>query len=241
MKKALLFIAVCTLGAVALSSCSQKTPGTKQPAGISSAEVDSVSYFIGYSYGMSMKMANFGELNYAKLKKGIEDAFSEKVEINQQQFYNVVNGFMEKRTMAISKDNLAKAEKFFAENGKKEGVVTTETGLQYQIVKAGNDVKAKAEDTVEVNYEGTTLDGVVFDSSYERGQAAKFPLNRVIPGWTEGMQLVGEGGEIILWIPANLAYGEQSPQGSKIGPNEALKFRVEVIAVTPAATEEKAE
>lgn len=239
MKKALLFIAVCTLGAM-LSSCSQKTPGDKQPAGIKSSEVDSVSYFLGYSFGMSMKMTDFGALDYAKIKKGIADAFKDDVQIDQQEFYGVVNGFMEKRMKALGDENLAAAAKFFEKNKNNAGVVTTESGLQYQIVKEGG-VKASAVDTVEVNYEGSTLDGVVFDSSYERGEAVKFPLNRVIAGWTEGMQLVGEGGEIILWIPANLAYGERAPQGGKIGPNEALKFRVEVISVSPAVAEETAE
>lgn len=231
MKKTLLIVAVCALGAFALSSCSTKTSSEKQPAGISKAQVDSVSYMLGYNLGRSINYSNMGALNINKIVAGIKAA-GDGVEVSQEEFYSTVNGFIQKRMELVGEANLAKAEKFFEQNASKEGVQTTESGLQYQIVREGA-VKASSEkDTVEVNYEGTTLDGVVFDSSYERGESVTFPLNRVIKGWTEGMQLVGEGGEITLWIPANLAYGER-PQGDKIGPNEALKFKVEVIKVSP--------
>jgi FKBP-type peptidyl-prolyl cis-trans isomerase FkpA len=117
---------------------------------------------------------------------------------------------------------------------KKEGVKKTESGLLYRIDREGNDVFATADtDTVEVNYEGKTREGKVFDSSYERGESISFALNRVIRGWTEGMKLVGEGGQITLWIPSDMAYGERGA-GQDIGPNEALEFNVELIKVTPA-------
>jgi FKBP-type peptidyl-prolyl cis-trans isomerase FkpA len=117
---------------------------------------------------------------------------------------------------------------------KKEGVKKTESGLLYRIDREGNDVFATADtDTVEVNYEGKTREGKVFDSSYERGESISFALNRVIRGWTEGMKLVGEGGQITLWIPSDMAYGERGA-GQDIGPNEALEFKVELIKVTPA-------
>lgn len=231
MKKSFLIVAVCALGAVLFSACSAQTSSEKQPAGMTKAEVDSVSYMLGYNLGRSISYSNMGSLNISKIVEGIKAA-GKGVEISQEEFYGVVNGFMEKRMKLVGEENLAKAEKFFASNASADGVQTTESGLQYKIVREG-EVKASSEkDTVEVNYEGTTLDGEVFDSSYERGESVTFPLNRVIPGWTEGMQLVGEGGEITLWIPANLAYGERA-QGDKIGPNEALKFKVEVIKVHP--------
>ena len=117
---------------------------------------------------------------------------------------------------------------------KKEGVKKTESGLLYRIDREGNDVFATADtDTVEVNYEGKTREGKVFDSRYERGESISFALNRVIRGWTEGMKLVGEGGQITLWIPSDMAYGERGA-GQDIGPNEALEFKVELIKVTPA-------
>ena len=231
MKKSFLIVAVCALGAVMFASCSAQTSSEKQPEGMTKAEVDSVSYMLGYNLGRSIAYSNMGSLSISKIVEGIKAA-GEGVEISQEEFYGVVNGFMEKRMKLVGEANLAKAEKFFAENGSKEGVQATESGLQYRIEREGGQKAASEKDTVEVNYEGTTLDGEVFDSSYERGEAVTFPLNRVIPGWTEGMQLVGQGGEITLWIPANLAYGERA-QGDKIGPNEALKFKVEVIKVHP--------
>jgi len=231
-------IALCAIGAFVLSSCcGGMTTKETQPAGITSSEVDSVSYMIGYSFGMSLKQNDFGSLSYNQIVKGMKAAFAD-VEIGQEQFYNIVNSFMEKRKSALAEANKAASEKFFEENGKKEGVITTASGLQYKIVRDGNGVKPTAVDKVEVNYEGTLLDGKVFDSSYERGESVTFGLNQVIRGWSEGLQLVDEGGEIELWIPADLAYGEQGA-GSKIGPGAALKFRVELIKVMPA--EESAE
>lgn len=231
MKKSFLIVAVCALGAVLFSACSAQTSSEKQPAGMTKAEVDSVSYMLGYNLGRSIAYSNMGALSIGKIVEGIKAA-GEGVEISQEEFYGVVNGFMEKRMKLVGEANLAKAEKFFASNAGSEGVQATESGLQYRIEREGGLKAASEKDTVEVNYEGTTLDGEVFDSSYERGESVSFPLNRVIKGWTEGMQLVGEGGEITLWIPANLAYGERA-QGDKIGPNEALKFKVEVIKVHP--------
>lgn len=231
MKKTLSLVALCVFAAAAFSACSGQTSSEKQPAGISKAEVDSVSYMLGYNLGRSITYSNMGSLNINKIIDGIKAA-GRGEEISQEEFYGVVNGFIEKRMKLVGEENLAKAEKFFAANASAEGVQTTESGLQYQIVREGELKAASEKDTVEVNYEGSTLDGEVFDSSYERGESVTFPLNRVIKGWTEGMQLVGEGGEITLWIPAELAYGER-PQGDKIGPNEALKFKVEVIKVRP--------
>ena len=214
-----------------LASCDKKTSPGSQPAGISKSDVDSVSYMIGYSTGMQIAQNNFGPLSTNAIIKGILDA-NKGVEVDYAVFQNVVNGFMEKRMEAVAKDNAEKSAKMLAANGKKNGIVTTESGLQYQIVREGNGVKPTERDTVEVNYEGKNLEGKVFDSSYERGTTVTFPLNGVIKGWTEGMQYVGEGGEIMLWIPAELAYGDRNV-GADIGPNEALTFKVELVSVKP--------
>ena len=219
------------MSAMMLASCDKKTAPGSQPAGISKSDVDSVSYMIGYSTGMQIVQNNFGPLSTNAIVKGILDA-SKGVEVDYAVFQNVVNGFMEKRMDAVSRENAEKSAKMLAANGKKNGVVTTESGLQYQIVREGNGVKPSERDTVEVNYEGKNLDGKVFDSSYERGATVTFPLNGVIKGWTEGMQYVGEGGEIMLWIPAELAYGDRNV-GADIGPNEALTFKVELVSVKP--------
>lgn len=125
-------------------------------------------------------------------------------------------------------ENKAAGEAFLAENAKKPGVVTTASGLQYQVITEGTGASPSATDNVTVHYQGTTIDGKEFDSSYKRGAPATFPLNRVIAGWTEGLQLMKEGGKSRLFIPSNLAYGERGA-GRDIGPNSALIFDVELI------------
>lgn len=119
---------------------------------------------------------------------------------------------------------------FLADNGKKPGVVTTASGLQYLVVKSGSGPSPKATDTVKVNYEGKLIDGTIFDSSYQRGEPASFPVNQVIPGWTEALQLMKVGDQWQLFIPANLAYGAQSPSPT-IPPNSMLIFKVELLGI----------
>ncbi len=125
-------------------------------------------------------------------------------------------------------ENKAAGEAFLAENAKKPGVITTASGLQYQVITEGTGASPSATDNVTVHYQGTTIDGKEFDSSYKRGAPATFPLNRVIAGWTEGLQLMKEGGKSRLFIPSNLAYGERGA-GRDIGPNSTLIFDVELI------------
>src|SRR3954453_17824452 len=125
---------------------------------------------------------------------------------------------------------LEKGEKFLAENKSKEGVKTTASGLQYKITKEGTGKSPAATDRVLVHYEGKTIDGKIFDSSIKRGEPIAFPLNGVIPGWTEGLQLIKEGGKAILYIPSKLAYGSRGAGGA-IGPDETLIFEVELIKI----------
>lgn len=240
MKKVLFTAAICIIGVMALASCSNMTSNEKQPAGISKADVDSVSYMMGYSFGMSLGQADFGPLNLDKISEGIKDAVSKK-EVSQEDFYQVVNGFLEKKMELVRAANVKEGEEFLAANAGKEGVKVTESGLQYQIVRNGNGVfPTSIQDTVEVNYEGTTLDGNVFDSSYEAGNTVTFPLNQVIRGWGEGLQLIDEGGEITLWIPAELAYGDRGA-GQDIKPGATLKFKVELVKVMPFVASEEEE
>ncbi len=133
-------------------------------------------------------------------------------------------------TTLMAQTALEKGQEFLKENGKKPGVKTTASGLQYTVLKEGTGKQPKATDTVEVNYEGKLLDGTVFDSSYKRGQSISFPLNQVIPGWTEGVALMKEGAKYEFFIPSNLAYGSQGAGGA-IGPDETLIFTVELIKV----------
>lgn len=120
---------------------------------------------------------------------------------------------------------------FLAENASKEGVKTTPTGLQYKVITEGTGKSPEATDLVKVHYRGTLLNGTEFDSSYKRNAPAEFPLNRVIPGWTEGVQLMKEGGKSIFYIPSRLAYGERGTPGGPIGPNETLVFEIELLEV----------
>ncbi|MCL2478867.1 MAG: FKBP-type peptidyl-prolyl cis-trans isomerase [Treponema sp.] len=127
--------------------------------------------------------------------------------------------------------NLDAGKLFLDENGKKDGIVTTTTGLQYQVIVEGTGPKPAATDTVRVNYEGTLTDGTVFDSSYARNEPVEFPLNGVIPGWTEGLQLMNVGSTYMFYIPSELGYGPYSPQGSNIPANSVLIFKVELLAI----------
>ena len=237
MKKvftATLLVAMCVL---VLASCDKKTCDGSQPASITKSDVDSVSYLMGYSLGMQLKQYNMGPLSVNQIIKGIQDA-GKDVEVDYMVFQETVSGFMEKRSMAVAEEMTARSEKMLTAKEQEDGVVKTESGLLYKIIREGEGVKPGATDTVEVNYEGKNLDGKIFDSSYERGETTTFPLNGVIAGWTEGLQYVGEGGEIMLWIPAELAYGTRGA-GADISPNEALTFKVELVSVKPAV--EKAE
>ncbi len=131
--------------------------------------------------------------------------------------------------MEVAKANLDKANKYLEVNKTKEGVQTLKSGLQYQVLTAGKGAKPSPTDGVKVNYKGTLLDGKEFDSSYKRGEPAVLPLNGVIPGWSEGLQLMQVGGKYKFWIPAKLAYGEQAPP--MIGPNQLLEFEVELLDI----------
>lgn len=240
MKKFTSILAVCTIALMVLASCNNKSCDKPQPKGITASDVDSVSYVLGYSFGLSLQRDDFGALNLNQIAKGIRDASMKPDAVDQETFYRILNGFMEKKQKVVAEANIAESEKFLEGAKKEEGVQATESGLLYKIDREGNGVKPTAlQDTVVVNYEGTLPDGTVFDSSYEREEPAEFPLNGVIAGWGEGLQLVDEGGQITLWIPAELAYGEAVRPGGPIGPNQALKFKVELIQVKPAA--EKAE
>ncbi len=236
--KTLKFLTVCALCAALFASCSNGS--LKRLPGISKGQIDSVSYAVGVSFGGMMKQSNMEGLNFSQIEKGINDVLAGKeLRISDDQISTVINDYMMKAQTAMAQLKEAEQEKFFAENGNKDGVNTTESGLQYKIeVPGNNDVMAVAEDTVEVHYTGMLLDGTVFDSSVERGETAKFPLKAVIRGWTEGMQLVGEGGKIRLWIPYDLGYGPRA-MGPNLPAYSTLVFDVELIKVFKATPKEE--
>lgn len=164
----------------------------------------------------------------------------EKTTLTEPEALSVRQEFMQKlqaKQAAKSKEDAEKNQKegddFLAKNKTKKGVKVTESGLQYEVIKEGSGAKPKATDTVKVDYTGTKIDGTKFDSSVDRGQPATFPLNGVIPGWTEGVQLMTPGSEYKFYVPAKLAYGERGP--GTIGPNATLIFDVKLISIEPPA------
>jgi len=194
---------------------------------------DKMSYIIGMDIGNNLKKQSIS-VNPKILAKGIEDALGgAKSLLTEQEVQETVTAF-QKEMMAkqaeVGKKNKTDGEAFLAENKKKEGVKTLPSGLQYKVMKTGNGKKPKSTDTVTVNYRGTLIDGTEFDSSYKRGQPATFQVSGVIPGWTEGLQLMDEGAKWQLFIPSNLAYGERGA-GGIIGPNATLIFEVELISI----------
>ena len=211
------------------------------------AEIDTVSYLLGVNFGSFLKGYNFGDVNYSKMIAGMKDFikakgdyrdpdFGKQFKVSPDRINDVFNAYLEKRHNYTLLENKDKGEKFLAANRKKAGVQETESGLQYKIIEAGNDVKPEPVDTVWVRYKGTLIDGTVFDETPEDADPVRFPLNGVVAGWTEGMQLIGEGGHIELYVPAPLAYGEQGRPG--IDPNSTLIFDVvleKVAKCVPAA------
>ncbi|HSH39538.1 MAG TPA: FKBP-type peptidyl-prolyl cis-trans isomerase [Chthoniobacterales bacterium] len=202
---------------------------------------DKVSYSIGLDIGTTFKKQNM-DINADALMSGMKDAVSgAKPQMTDEEMKATMTAYsktmMEKQS-AIAKEagakNAAAGEKFLAENKGKEGVKTTASGLQYKVVKEGNGPTPKEADTVETHYRGTLLDGTEFDSSYARNEPATFPVNRVIKGWTEALQMMKVGSKYQLFIPANLAYGERGA-GQEIGPNSTLVFDVELLGIKPGA------
>ncbi len=219
---------VILIGAVALvfSSC---CGGSKTPK----SEKDSLAYVVGLNCGNYIKNVD-STLDLNVVMAAIKDVMKDKPKMTQEAAYGFMNEYFSVR---LPKKNAEASEEFLAGIEKQKGVQKTESGLLYEIITPGSDVKAASdEDVVRVMYSGTLPNGKVFDSSYERGDTAEFALNRVIRGWGEGLKLIGEGGKIKLWIPSDLAYGPQGA-GQVIGPNQAIVFEVELFGVTPVVPE----
>lgn len=199
--------------------------------------MDKVSYALGIGIGRQLSQMGAADLNIDDFAQAIKDVVAGDLKLGDAEAQQIVQEFFAKqeekqKAEAAKKGKAAKqdGEKFLAENGKKEGVITTASGLQYQVLREGNGQSPKATDTVECHYEGTLIDGTKFDSSYDRGQTATFPLNQVIAGWTEGLQLMKEGGKYRFFIPYELGYGERGA-GASIPPFSTLVFDVELVSV----------
>ena len=200
-------------------------------------EIDKVSYLIGRNIGEGMKQEGL-ELNMDNVAAGMREANAGKEsQISDADAQAIMVGFQQKmqaeaaaKAAEASKKNAEEGTKFLEENKKREGVTTTESGLQNEIMKAGEGDKPTATDTVSVHYHGTLLDGTVFDSSVDRGEPTSFPVNGVISGWTEALQLMPVGSKWKLFIPSDLAYGDRGAGGA-IGPGAMLTFEVELLEI----------
>ncbi len=193
--------------------------------------MDKISYALGLSMGQNLMSSGVESLNYADLAEGIKDVLEkQKPQISYQEAQQVLNTFFQELEQKVAGAAKEAGEKFLAENAKREGVKTTPSGLQYEVLEATIGQKPKATDKVKVHYEGTLTDGTVFDSSYKRGEPITFGLNQVIAGWTEGLQLMSIGSKYKLYIPYQLGYGTQGASGS-IPPCAALIFTVELLGI----------
>ena len=200
--------------------------------------MDKLSYALGIGIGTQLSGMGAGNLNIDDFAQAIKDVIAgNDLKVSNQEAQTLVNDFFaqqeaKQKEAAAEAGKVAKAvgEDFLAENAKKDGVTVLPSGLQYEVIKEGNGKKPGATPQVKCHYEGTLVDGTKFDSSYDRGEPATFGLNQVIPGWTEGVQLMGEGAKYRFFIPYNLGYGERGA-GASIPPFAALVFIVELIEV----------
>ncbi len=192
--------------------------------------MDKVSYALGMSIGHQLQQMNATDLNISDFAQAITDVFNGSAKLSDAEAQVAVQDFFNHKAEEQAKAAKAEGENFLAENAKKEGVKTLPSGLQYKVLREGNGRKPSATDQVECHYEGTLINGQVFDSSYRRGETATFGLNQVIKGWTEGLQLMQEGAKYRFFIPYDLAYGERGA-GQSIPPYAALIFDVELIKV----------
>lgn len=239
MKKTLLALAIT--GLVAGCSTPPETPADPK--------LDSTDQKVSYGMGLVLgeRMGNdLPSLQMDQFLQGIQHGHAGDDEAKRMSREEIQQALMEyqqslqeeqgKQIEELAQKNREAGDTFLAENAERDGIETTESGLQYEVLEEGNGAKPGATDMVQVHYTGELLSGEVFDSSRERGEPVTFGLNQVIPGWTEGLQLMSEGARYKLYIPSDLAYG---PGGSRaIGPNETLVFDVELLAINPDANEE---
>ena len=210
-----------------ISSCQHKVGKVSMKT-----EHDSVSYIIGHNIGTNLGASPMTEVNIAAIAAGMQDALDEKelfMELTAANMY--VSQYMQKLEESVGDITLAEGVEFLEENKKRKGVITTESGLQYEILVEADGPNPTEESTVSVHYHGTLIDGTVFDSSVDRGEPAQFGVTQVIPGWTEALQLMPVGAKWKIYLPTEIAYGASPRPGGVIKPNMALIFEIELISI----------
>ena len=236
MKVSIYSVLAALIFIFATSAC--ETPQGTADASLET-QLDSVSYSLGYFYGQNLVTQGVDSVELNNFAAGLDQALSEgESEIDQaamqglmQRYQQQVRQQQQAQQQELASENIEEGQQFLEENAQKEGVMVTDSGLQYRVIEEGSGESPTAEDRVEVHYRGTLLSGEEFDSSYSRNETTTFPLNRVIPGWTEGLQLMSEGATYEFYIPSELAYGNNPPPGSSIEPGSVLIFEVELIDV----------
>ncbi len=223
MKK-ILFLSILILS-VSMAEAQKKVGKVKIQT-----ENDSLSYALGINIAHNLKSQDVENLNPRAVAKAFEDYYAEKATMTPEDASTLIQTFFDKEEAKKNEELVKEGKDFLAANAKKDGVVTTASGLQYKIITAGTGNIPTATDKVEVHYEGTLIDGTVFDSSYKRGTTTEFGVTQVIKGWTEALQLMKEGAKWELYIPYNLAYGSRGA-GEDIKPFTALIFTVELISI----------
>ena len=214
-----------------MPSCSSAQPSHTTQI---STQMDSVSYALGVLFATNMKSEGMNEINSDALASGFTAVMNDNATMDAAEADALVRTAMEAVKEEASKADKLEGEAFLAENAKKEGISVTDTGLQYTHNTEGTGENPGPKDKVTVHYKGTLLDGTEFDSSYKRGEPISFPLNGVIPGWTEGLQLMKVGGKTTFYIPQELAYGARPNPGGPIPPYAALIFEVELLGIESA-------
>ena len=207
-----------------------KTEKTNESANLVT-ELDSVSYSLGVNIGENIKK-QFEDINLENFEDGIKDVLEKEKEtkISDNQAQAIISSYFSKKQQKESESVIEKGISYLQENAKREGVITLESGLQYEIINDGSGLKPNIDDNVTTHYHGTLVDGTVFDSSVDRGEPASFPVGGVIKGWTEALQLMNVGSKWKLYVPYDLAYGERGA-GAQIGPYSTLIFEVELISI----------
>jgi len=193
--------------------------------------MDKLSYAVGMSMASNLMNSGLKNIDVDSFVKAFNDVMNNNaLSLEPQEANQILQDYFSKQQEEMLNKNIEKGKTFLAENSKKEGVTTLPSGLQYEVITEGSGDKPKATDSVKCHYHGTLLDGTVFDSSVQRGQPAVFGVNQVIKGWVEALQLMSVGSKWKLFIPSNLAYGEQGA-GSSIEPNSTLIFEVELLGI----------
>ncbi|HEV7348362.1 FKBP-type peptidyl-prolyl cis-trans isomerase [Telluribacter sp.] len=220
-----------TKPASAATKSAARPAASATPALTMTSTIDSVAYAIGVSVAGSLKSQGLSDINTALLMQAINETLKGgTTAMTAEQANKTIGEYFHKQTALKSGENQKIGQQFLEENKKRQGVTTTASGLQYEVLKMGEGPKPAATDRVRTHYHGTLVDGTVFDSSVERGEPVEFPVNGVIQGWQEALQLMPVGSKWKLYVPSELGYGERAA-GPAIGPNSALVFEVELLEI----------